>query len=69
MEITDEKAPVYSNREEDTNELSLDDLNPEKSKDIVGNAKNIWLIVAVFAVTAVTANIILVLVFKRKKKV
>ena len=69
LEITDKEAPVYSNRENDTHELSLDFLNPvEKDINKTNKLSNIWILVATFVIVMVCTNIILILIFKRRKK-
>ena len=72
LEITDEEAPVYSNRDEAPNEISLDKLNPGTSTGDVSNAKNngmnVLLIVATFVAITVVVNAVVLLIVKCRKK-
>ena len=72
LEITDEVAPVISNRDEQLVIPSLDDLNAGVSDKTQGTNKNndinIWLIVAVFFTVAVLVNSVIILVTRSRKK-
>lgn len=71
LEITQKDAPIYSNREEDTNEPSLNDLTSAGADDTITQDtpfNAIWIIVAAFVIAAVGVNIVLFLVFRHHKK-